>query len=101
MEPLRRSRWSVAGATVALVAIAALGNLRGVASETRGGATPSSVLVGRIDPVFVDENGTSETSASADDQDPAVDDQARLIPAIYAWDPDVRFVYYRHVSKWM
>ncbi len=23
-----------------------------------------------------------------------------VVPAIYAWDPDVRFVFYRHVSKW-
>ncbi len=28
-------------------------------------------------------------------------DDGQLVPAIYAWDPDVRFVYYRHVSKWM
>lgn len=25
----------------------------------------------------------------------------QVVPAIYAWDPDVRFVFYRHVSKWM
>lgn len=24
-----------------------------------------------------------------------------VVPAIYGWDPDVRFVFYRHVSKWM
>lgn len=28
-------------------------------------------------------------------------DDARLVPAIFAWDPDVRFVYYRQISKWM
>lgn len=31
----------------------------------------------------------------------AVDDTRQVVPAIYAWDPDVRFVFYRHVSKWM
>jgi hypothetical protein len=35
-----------------------------------------------------------------DDADDAQDD-VELVPAIYAWDPDVRFVYFRHVSKWM
>ena len=28
-------------------------------------------------------------------------DGGQIVPAIYAWDPDVRFVFYRHVSKWM
>jgi hypothetical protein len=29
------------------------------------------------------------------------DDEVQLVPAIYAWDPDVRFIYYRQISKWM
>ena len=29
------------------------------------------------------------------------DDSGQVVPAIYAWDPDVRFVFYRHVSKWI
>ena len=28
-------------------------------------------------------------------------EDGQVVPAIYAWDPDVRFVFYRHVSKWM
>lgn len=28
-------------------------------------------------------------------------EEGQVVPAIYAWDPDVRFVFYRHVSKWM
>jgi len=25
----------------------------------------------------------------------------QIVPAIYSWDPDVTFVFYRHVTKWM
>lgn len=28
-------------------------------------------------------------------------DEARVVPAIYSWDPDVTFIFYRHVTKWM
>ena len=35
----------------------------------------------------------SEASASSE--------SGQVVPAIYAWDPDVRYVFYRHVSKWM
>ena len=28
-------------------------------------------------------------------------DAGEVVPAIYAWDPDVRFVFYRRISKWM
>ena len=31
----------------------------------------------------------------------STDEPVQVVPAIYAWDPDVRFVFYRHVSKWM
>lgn len=34
------------------------------------------------------------------DVSPSSED-GQVVPAIYAWDPDVRFVFYRHVSKWM
>jgi hypothetical protein len=44
-------------------------------------------------------NDATPEADSADED--ASDDAARLVPAIYAWDPDVRFVYFRHISKWM
>ena len=34
------------------------------------------------------------------DVSPSSED-GQVVPAIYAWDPDVRFVFYRQVSKWM
>lgn len=43
-------------------------------------------------------DGSADRDAPADVSD---DDDGQFVPAIYAWDPDVRFVYYRHVSKWM
>ena len=38
---------------------------------------------------------------SAPLEGPTAVDAVQIVPAIYAWDPDVRFVFYRHVSKWM
>ena len=31
----------------------------------------------------------------------AKSDDVDVVPAVYARDPDVRFLFYRHVSKWM
>lgn len=48
---------------------------------------------------------TAPTSALSPPSDTPDSDAAskwgQVVPAIYAWDPDVRFVFYRHVSKWM
>jgi len=30
-----------------------------------------------------------------------VSDEGEVVPAIFARDPDVRFMFYRHLSKWM
>ncbi len=95
-----------------VIAVTLLGNLRLQASEVqarpghgltvprmpRGDARPATV-VASADPTVVD--ATFEPSASSDDGDALGPDDVRLVPAIYAWDPDVRFVFFRHVSKWM
>jgi hypothetical protein len=47
-------------------------------------------------PVSVDEVSTPAEPTATE-----AEDDGHFVPAIYAWDPDVRFVYYRHVSKWM
>ena len=79
-----------------LACVVLLGEMRPAASET-GQRAPAA----KPSPTSVDRTGVL---GAADPQaDAAVDasDAGRLVPAIYAWDPDVRFIYYRHISKWM
>jgi hypothetical protein len=106
----------------AIVCITMVGNLRLQASEvTRqqagrpafGGATAAkaaTMIERQADAGMYDRvnlmTGTSDPAPvleSMMDDDDAGDaqDDIQLVPAIYAWDPDVRFVYFRHVSKWM
>ena len=97
----------MAGAAVALIAIVVLGNLRGLASEIR--TDPQQTESAAVNPVEMsitaDRAGGSDVDgagvATSAAGDVALEERARLIPAIYAWDPDVRFVYFRHLSKWM
>jgi hypothetical protein len=97
-------------AVAAVVGITMLGNLRLQASEVRQPAVFR--VASSDDPVRVPLAGmasaetvrTRSVKAPADvPSDPKDDaeDAAHVVPAIYAWDPDVRFVYFRHVSKWM
>jgi hypothetical protein len=121
-RPLRRFAGRVA-AVAAVVGVTMLGNLRLQASEighpfaTRAvGAgvlssrAPAAALVeagfGQRDPRPIAEAARRPderfAATNADDRrgSDAADD-AQLVPAIYAWDKDVRFVYFRQVSKWM
>jgi len=91
-----------------LVGVSVLGNLRLHASEIAPAmAAPAVGTISSRDPLF-DMVGMTRSSMS--ESDPVVDDEGstsdaatdgHFVPAIYAWDPDVRFVYYRHISKWM
>lgn len=47
-----------------------------------------------------DRDAGAQTPSDAPDGS-GLADTGQVVPAIYAWDPDVRFVFYRHVSKWM
>ncbi len=74
---------------VALLLVTALvGNLRGHGSA-------GTVANGVKEPV------TTESGRSPRVLPVGSEEEGQLIPAVYAWDPAVRFVYYRHVSKWM
>jgi hypothetical protein len=112
----------------ALVGVTLLGNLRLQASEVRRPLS-APVTTATDARVFAHAQALSESLASmsgvnteaarydgaapaatpvlpadtADADSPPDDanDAAHVVPAIYAWDPDVRFVYFRHVSKWM
>lgn len=105
---------------VGIFSIVLLGNLRSQASEM-----PSRHLAGtsasndaspsprvpvmpstQADPNLYERVGLAANAADGiagvdADADGVAQDEAQLVPAIYAWDPDVRFVYFRHVSKWM
>lgn len=95
-----------------LIGVTLLGNLRLQASEVtvrqpRVQAVPRVSTDHReVDPA-VAFNGpavadaTFEPSQPTDTVDALGPDDVRLVPAIYSWDPDVRFVFFRHVSKWM
>ncbi len=96
----------------------------------KAGVVPAASLASvRSEPVSLDELASADSyggfrlaaldrprvdagaSASAMDADaegsalpesPKVDDDSgQVVPALYAWDPDVKFVFYRHASKWM
>ncbi len=73
-------------------------NPRAVVSAVPSRAVPNVVAFEGVDlsQVGADVDGSAASPGQADS-----DDEAHLVPAIYAWDPDVRFVYFRHVSKWM
>ena len=75
------SRLSLVGA-VALTVL--LGNMRGLGSSD---SVEKSV-------------GNRATKASVGVA-PVSSEVEGLVPAVFAWDPAVRFVYDRHVSKWM
>ena len=45
--------------------------------------------------------GPSDARLLASEVDANCEDEAHVIPALYAWNPDVRVVYFRHVSRWM
>ncbi|MEO8937307.1 MAG: hypothetical protein ABI277_00830 [Burkholderiaceae bacterium] len=79
--------------------VALIGNLRASGSQTS--VVESSVLTVSLDSTARAVNGR-RTSPPATVGIHAQDDATSIsIPGIYAWDPDVRFVYFRHVSKWM
>ena len=121
-RPVRRFAGRVA-VVASVVGVTMLGNLRLQASEighpfaTR--AAGAGVLSIRTPTATVAEAGfegpetvTRPVAAGrpgdrfaamtdADGSEADAEDDAQLVPAIYAWDKDVRFVYFRHVSKWM
>ena len=78
----------------AVVAISTLGNARLLASEKPGAADAGASRMPRVAGKRMPTDASVTTAADATDD-------GRVVPAIYAWDPDVRFVYHRHVSKWM
>ena len=84
---------------VAAVLVAAMiGNWRVVASA------PETPRVQADRPIQLEEmagHGVQRSYAVKTGAAPVDADEAQLVPAIYAWDPRVRLVYYRHYSQWM
>jgi hypothetical protein len=99
-------------AVAAIVGITMLGNLRLHASET--GKVDRRVSP-RVPVSWADDSNeygrpALRATAAVDpglapmvdtNDDVEASNDIQLVPAIYAWNPDVRFVYFRHVSKWM
>ena len=89
--------WKRLGVLAAIALTVALGNLRSTASVAAAPATaaaPTSEALGVA-------MGSAMLSRAAASTPPEPEDEARLVPAVYARDPDVRFVFFRNVSKWM
>ena len=97
----------------AVLGISMLGNLRSQASEAtpphpnRSSAAHRPMQVNDVRVVDADPDVMLESGSDVDDVSSAKGsasadgDDGHLVPAIYAWDPDVRFIYYRRISKWM
>lgn len=98
--------WRKLGVLGAICLVAALGELRAADLAATTSTRPRSTIAsGPL--TNVRESGVvarlcrgNDGSAPAGNPSDSTDEE-RLVPAIYAWDPDVRFVYFRHVSKWM
>lgn len=71
-----------------------------VTKAGRSGVTPEPSGFGFSEFHSVSRNSASSVPSDKTDGGTA-GEEGQVVPAIYAWDPDVRFVFYRHVSKWM
>lgn len=87
----------------AVIGITMLGNLRSQASEIGGPVAGHPVQTPRPHRagVAVAEAKPAASPGEGANRSDVDEQELRLVPAIYAWDRDVRFVYFRHVSKWM
>ena len=81
----------------AVVTVTLVGNLRVQASEVAQQVPVTSAAAVAATDARADWRVSTVGEAAASRAPDAVE----LVPAIYAWNPDVRFVYFRHVSKWM
>lgn len=97
MKTKRKSFASRASLIGAVLLTALIGNWRVAASEP---SMPPATTAAPTQQRPATDPRAMTLSTIADAQ---VDNEqdGHLIPAIYAWDPEVRFVYFRHVSKWM
>ena len=110
----KRSNFWTPLVTLAVVAsLIVIGNLRApvaaATTEPAPGDVASTVAAspqhGRGDDAPAGRESPSgmpalESMVGADVDEP-VGEEGALVPALYAWNPDVRFVYFRQISKWM
>lgn len=100
----RRSAWRRLALVGAVGAVALIGNMRasGFQSAPRPQTSTDTLSEHAVaQPVTKAKRQWIDAQAGADYHGGDAHDDGAVVPAIYAWDPDVRFVYYRHVSKWM
>lgn len=97
--------WRKLDVFAAICLMVSLGELRGAGADAVAStAIPAHAMGATIDALCSDrtaQRGADEDAPSTSAQLGDSTDDARLVPAIYARDPDVRFVYSRRVSKWM
>ncbi len=68
-------------------------SIASIAATTHDGI---NVVSSPAKPVMPEQTALA-TSHGAADPGPA----GQIVPAIYSWDPDVTFIFYRHFTKWM
>lgn len=121
MQRNRTMRFKNLGVLAMLSVVALVGELRPAVSETvdtsrtvspasntRGMAIePAQPVASRLRVTALASEADALAARASSEQALAAaiaaekQDEVTLVPAIYAWDPDVRFVYFRQVSKWM
>jgi len=87
-----------------LVVASVVGNVSLSASRVRSDAPTSSIAATPRDSFRVASTTPTTSDQTALPSKGAASDSAsggQVVPAIYSWDPDVTFVFYRHVTKWM
>ena len=63
-------------------------------TDSVSGAVLRDARIARMD--FENARSVGRWSADTDDED-----RDGIVPAIYTWKPETRFVFYRNIGKWM
>ncbi len=103
MSPSSSSLWTKTVALGVIVVATVVGNVSlSAAGPTPAVETTSGFGFSKFDysATGVERDSLPSLPADLPDIVPSAE-LGQVVPAIYAWDPDVRFVFYRHVSKWM
>ena len=111
MNTARPIVWHKAAVVAAVAMVVLVSNLRTGVSQAApigdssmvGGPTAAGesadVRSGDVGPICLLQYIGADAHSPAEPTESS--DVAHFVPAIFAWDPDVRFVYYRQISKWM
>ena len=107
MAAKRSNRWTPILSLMVMASLIVLGNLRAPVSAAMttdvhvGVAGFAASGVHRVPAELKRPEAVAVESLVGADVDDSSGEYGALVPALYAWSPDVRFVYFRQISKWM